>query len=185
MFDVGWTTIEQSASHAVFVASLGARWPFAGRVTHEVNIDARERSVTCTLTVATTSESMPAQVGWHPWFVRPARLEVDFAEMYVRDDAYIATNRRVAPPPGPWDDCFVGPRRTPTVVFDDGVRLAIESDCDHWVVYDMPKHALCVEPQSGPPDGFTLAPHVITPSEPLRRTMKLIAETDRRITSQR
>lgn len=185
VFDVGWTTIEQSAAHAVFVASLGARWPFAGRVTHEVSIDARERSVTCTLTVATTSESMPAQVGWHPWFVRPARLEVDFAEMYVRDDANIATNRRVAPPPGPWDDCFVGPRRTPTVVFDDGVRLTIESDCDHWVVYDMPKHALCVEPQSGPPDGFTLAPLVITPSKPLRRTMKLIAETDRRITSQR
>jgi galactose mutarotase-like enzyme len=38
----------------------------------------------------------------------------------------------------------------------------------------MPKHALCVEPQSGPPDGFTLAPLVVTPASPLRRTMKLI-----------
>jgi aldose 1-epimerase len=175
VFDVSWSTTEQSAKHAVFVAPLGARWPFAGRVTHEVSIDRAERSVACTLTVTTTAESMPAQVGWHPWFVRPARLEVDFAEMYVRDDAHIATNRRIPPPPGPWDDCFVGPRRAPNIVFDDGARIAVESDCDHWVVYDMPTHALCVEPQSGPPDGFTLAPHVITPTEPLRRTMKLIA----------
>jgi aldose 1-epimerase len=175
VFDVSWTTTDQSATYAVFVASLGARWPFAGRVTHEVSIDQAERSVACTLTVTTTAESMPAQVGWHPWFVRPARLEVDFAEMYVRDDAHIATNRRIPPPPGPWDDCFVGPRRAPNIVFDDGARIAVESDCDHWVVYDMPTHALCVEPQSGPPDGFTLAPHVITPTEPLRRTMKLIA----------
>jgi len=61
------------------------------------------------------------------------------------------------------------------VQFDDGVRLHVESDCDHWVIYDMPQHALCVEPQSGPPDGFTLDPHIITPGTSLQRTMKLIA----------
>jgi aldose 1-epimerase len=118
---------------------------------------------------------MPAQVGWHPWFVRPATLRVDFAEMYLRDDAYIPDGRRVTPPPGPWDDCFIGARHTPMVEFDDGTCLHIESDCDHWVIYDMPTHALCVEPQSGPPDGFSLAPHVITQRSPLQRTMKLIA----------
>jgi aldose 1-epimerase len=175
VFDVSWSTIDRSSTHAVMTARLGLRWPFGGVVTHEVSVDGVERSVTCTLTVSTSDQSMPAQVGWHPWFVRPARLDVDFAEMYVRDADYIPDGRRVAPTPGPWDDCFVGPRRTPTVCFDDGATVAVESDCDHWVVYDMPAHALCVEPQSGPPDGFTLAPHVITPSAPLRRTMKLIA----------
>ena len=64
---------------------------------------------------------------------------------------------------------------TPTIVFADDARITMVSDCDHWVIYDMPKHALCVEPQSGPPDGFTLAPHVVAPQSPLRRTMKLIA----------
>ncbi len=69
----------------------------------------------------------------------------------------------------------LGREKTPAVIFGDGARLNVESDCDHWVVYDMPTHALCLEPQSGPPDGFTLAPHVITPQSPLQRTMKLIA----------
>lgn len=174
VFDVSWTTIDHSPDHAVLVASLGARWPYQGSVTHEISVDAAERTVTCTLTVSTTSASMPAQVGWHPWFVRPATLEVDFAEMYVRDEQYIPSGRRIAPTPPPWDDCFVGARRSPTVTFADGARVVVESDCDHWVIYDMPKHALCVEPQSGPPDGFTLAPLVVTPASPLRRTMKLI-----------
>jgi len=174
VFDVSWSTIEQSPMHAVLTAPLGARWPFTGNVTHEVCVDITRRMVTCTLTVTTTNDSMPAQVGWHPWFVRPARLDVDFAEMYVRDADYIPSGQKVPPTAGPWDDCFVSPRRTPAVVFDD-VRIEIESDCDHWVVYDMPTHALCIEPQSGPPDGFTLAPHVVTPTTPLRRTMQLIA----------
>ena len=175
VFDVGWSTIEHSSAHVVLVASLGARWPFAGSVTHEIHIDTLERSVTCTLTVHATSSSMPAQVGWHPWFVRPATLQIAFSEMYVRDDEHIPDGRRVTPTSGPWDDCFVGAERTPVVQYDDGVRLHVESDCDHWVIYDMPQHALCVEPQSGPPDGFTLDPHVITPGTSLQRTMKLIA----------
>jgi aldose 1-epimerase len=175
VFDVSWSTLEQSPTHIVLAASLGARWPYAGEVTHEISLDAEQQSVSCTLEVTTTSESMPAQVGWHPWFVRPARLQVDFAEMYVRDNDYIATARRITPTAGPWDDCFTGARRPPEVAFDDGVRIVVESDCDHWVVYDMPKHALCVEPQSGPPDGFTLRQDVVTPTRPLRRTMTLHA----------
>ena len=175
VFDVAWVIVEQSSQHVLLVASLGPRWPYTATATHEIAIDVVERSVTCTLRVSTASPSMPAQVGWHPWFVRPATLDVDFAEMYVRDSEYIPDGRRIAPPPGPWDDCFVGPRRAPTVTFDDGARVTIESDCDHWVVYDMPSHALCIEPQSGPPDGFNIAPHVITPQHPLQRTMKLIA----------
>ncbi len=175
VFDVPWSTLEQSPTHVVLAATLGARWPFTGRVTHEISVDAEQQSVTCTLEVTTTSKSMPAQVGWHPWFVRPARLDVDFAEMYVRDDDYIATAQRITPPSGPWDDCFTGARRTPMILFNDGVRISVESDCDHWVIYDMPTHALCVEPQSGPPDGFTLQPQLVTPTQPLRRSMTLIA----------
>ncbi len=175
VFDIAWSTVDQSADHAVLIAQLGRRWPFGGSVTHEITVDARERSITCTLTVTTTAPSAPAQVGWHPWFVRPATPDVEFAEMYVRDVHHIPDGHRIAPPPGPWDDCFTGARRTPAVIFGDGTRIDIESDCDHWVVYDSPTHALCVEPQSGPPDGFTLAPQLITPHSPLQRTMKLIA----------
>lgn len=175
VFDTSWTIVERSPFHVHFVTPLGKHWPFAGSVTHEVSIDRAERSITCILTVSTTSASMPAQVGWHPWFLRPATLDFDFANMYVRDTEHIPEGRLVTPPPGPYDDCFTGSRRHPSVRFDDGSRIILESDCDHWVVYDMPKHAICLEPQSGPPNGFTLAPHVITPSSPLQRTLKLIA----------
>ena len=66
VFDVSWATVEQSPTRVVLAASLGARWPFAGHVTHEISLNTEQQSVNCTLEV-TTSESMPAQVGWHPW----------------------------------------------------------------------------------------------------------------------
>ena len=175
VFDVSWSTLEHSPTRIMLAASLGDRWPFSGHVTHEITLDSVQQSVTCTLEVTTTGESMPAQVGWHPWFVRPARLDVDFAEMYVRDADYIATAKRIPPPAGPWDDCFTGSRRSPEITFNDGTRIVVDSDCDHWVIYDMPTHALCVEPQSGPPDGFTLLPQLVTATQPLRRTMTLLA----------
>ena len=28
------------------------------------------------------------------------------------------------------------------------------STCDHVVLYDQPRHAICVEPQTGPPDAL-------------------------------
>lgn len=174
VFSRSWTTLERSEHHAIFVVGLGARWPFIGNVTHEVSVDVAAGVITCTLTVATEAESMPAQVGWHPWFVRPVSLTMDFAEMYVRDDDHIPTGRRIAPGTGPFDDCFVGARQAPVLEFADGGRIELHSDCDHWVIYDEPAHALCVEPQSGPPDGVNIAPHVITPSTPLQRSMKLI-----------
>ena len=33
-----------------------------------------------------------------------------------------------------------------------GSRSRLTSTCDHWVVYTEPEHAICVEPQSGPPE---------------------------------
>jgi galactose mutarotase-like enzyme len=35
------------------------------------------------------------------------------------------------------------------------------------VVYTNPEHAVCVEPQSGPPDEFNLAPKIVEPGTPL------------------
>jgi aldose 1-epimerase len=37
-------------------------------------------------------------------------------------------------------------------------------------VFDEPEHAICVEPQTGPPDAFTLDPVVVRPGEPLVAT---------------
>jgi aldose 1-epimerase len=91
--------------------------------------------------------------------------------MYLRDDEGIPTGELVAPPPRPWDDCFVRPLATPELRYP-GLTVRVESDCDHWVVYDQPSHATCVEPQSGPPDAVNLGlATVLEPGEFLQRSM--------------
>ena len=96
---------------------LGPDWPFAGRAVQRFELSAD--SLMCRLEVH-ADEPMPASIGWHPWFVRrlegvPGELELDLdaGAMLVRDADGIATDRRVEPPPGPWDDCFVDLRRPP------------------------------------------------------------------------
>jgi len=53
--------------------------------------------------------------------------------------------------------------------------VTISADCDHWVIYDHPADATCVEPQSGPPDAFNLdlPINVVGPNAPLRRTFTI------------
>ena len=92
--------------------------------------------------------------------------------MYVRDDVGIPTGELVPTPPGPWDDCFVEPT-DPIELRFDGLTVTISSDCDHWVVYDQPAHATCVEPQTGPPDGPNLAPVRLESGETLSRSMRI------------
>jgi aldose 1-epimerase len=41
------------------------------------------------------------------------------------------------------------------------------------VVYDEPGHAVCVEPQSGPPDGPNLEPVMVPANGVLQRWMRL------------
>ena len=93
--------------------------------------------------------------------------------MYVRDSVGIPTGETVSPPPPPYDDCFTGSRKQPRIIFDESITVTIESDCSHWVVYDETSHAICVEPQSGPPDGFNLEQFIVEPSKPLTRFMRL------------
>ncbi len=61
---------------------------------------------------------------------------------------------------------------TPPRLWIDGLEVSISSDCDYWVVYDMPTNATCVEPQSGLPDAFNMAGATrLDPGEELRRSM--------------
>ncbi|MFM9086340.1 MAG: apolipoprotein N-acyltransferase [Acidimicrobiia bacterium] len=175
VFDVAWRVVHADARGVRMTADLGPRWPLGGSVSHEVRLvdDSDGTSVECTLEVTAADASMPVQVGWHPWFVRPCTLDASFREMYVRDADGIPTGARVAPTPGPHDDCFTGALAAPVVRWDD-LALRVESDCSHWVVYDQPSHALCVEPQSGPPDGFTIEPLVLAPRATMRRTMRIV-----------
>ncbi len=170
------TLFDHPASHQEFgetTARLGWTledpWPFAGTVTHTVEL--AETGITLTLEVAAQA-AMPVTVGWHPWWRREIGtdrpLELQFAPsgMYLRDDEGIPTGELGAVSPGPWDDCFPRPDEPVRLVWPDAVTLRLETSCSDLVVFTQPDFATCVEPQSGPPDAVNsgvdlavLAPH--------------------------
>lgn len=158
---------------------LGPDWPFAGRVVQRFELGSDH--LTCHLELH-AEERMPASMGWHPWFVRqlpPAavptedaepgvlELDLDAGAMYVRDEEGIAIDRRIPPPPGPWDDCFTDLRRAPVLRWPGFLELTIESPCRDWVVYTVPEDALCVEPQTAPPDALNNGPSIVEPGQSL------------------
>lgn len=166
--------IDATPTSIAMKVDLGDRFPFKGSVSQSISIN--DDTIEFVLTLSTEAESMPGQVGWHPWFARPCRVETNFGAMYLRDSAGMPTGKTITPPQGPYDDCFTNSRQSPKIIFssDREISLVIESDCSHWVIYDEPEHAICVEPQSGPPDGFNLEPKIITPGSPLTRYMRFI-----------
>lgn len=161
---------------------LDGHWPLGGSVTHQVQL--AEDSLTLTLCVTAGARAMPAMVGWHPWFRRvlspaaqPVRLCFEADSMYELDEDAIPTGRLVPVPDGPWDNCFVGVTSPITLTWPGQLRLTLSSDCEHWVVYDQPDHAICVEPQSAAPDVFNHAPNSLDqrlePGQSLTRSFTL------------
>ncbi len=154
---------------------MDGRWPFRGRVSQRFAV--REDGLDVEMTLE-ADEPQPAVIGWHPWFRRalepggvPVRLSFDAAEMLVRDAEGIPSGARTSPPDGPWDDCFTGLRSDPVLEWP-GLRLTLSSSCPWWVVYTQPAYAVCVEPQSGPPDAANSGPQLVTPGAPLTHTMR-------------
>jgi aldose 1-epimerase len=150
--------------------SCDLAWELGGRAWQRVEVG--DTSVTCVLGVAAGDRAMPAEIGWHPWFVKPLSLAFRPVAMYVRDAEGIPNGELVPTPPGPWDDCFVNTEPVELRYPDLTVTVA-SPDCGAWVVYDQPPHATCVEPQSGPPDAFNLDQRVLEPGQELVRTMSI------------
>jgi aldose 1-epimerase len=153
------------------VGALG--WPFAGVARQSITL--APDGVDFAMSVESTDGSTyPASLGWHPWFAKPDRLDFHPVAMYQQDDAGLPTGDLVVPPPGPWDDCFVN-HQPIRLHYDRQIAsiVTVSSSADHWVVYDGPEHATCVEPQTGPPDALTLRPKIVAPGVPLRMTMRI------------
>lgn len=169
-----WSVSDVSDTFVVMRCGLDDHWPFGGWVGQRIELF--DDRLECRLTITADDLAMPAQIGWHPWFVKPDSAQIDFDVMYVRDPDGIPTGELVPSPSGPWDDCFVGPRGPLRLHYGDLV-VQVDSDCDHWVIYDEQVRATCVEPQSGPPDGFnSVNAHAFTrlsPGESLERSMTI------------
>jgi aldose 1-epimerase len=148
-------------------------WPFAGVARQRISLTTA--ALRCDLSVEATNRSFPCSIGWHPWFLKPDRVTFIPQAMYRRAAIGLPTEELVEPVPGPWDDTFIN--TGPVTLHYDSRRyarsLTVTSDCDHWVVFDQPAHATCVEPQSGPPDAPNVKPQLITPGHPLTRWMQV------------
>jgi len=163
---------------------LGPDWPWRGTV--EQRIEVTPRSLTAVLQVDALDAPMPVTVGWHPWLRRTvgghaAALQLPAERMWRRDDDGIPDGTLVDPTPGTWDDCFTALVGPVEVRWPGVLALRIDSDCEHVVVFDEPAHALCVEPQSGPPDAHNSEEDlaVVVPGEPLVHHMIWTWEADR------
>jgi aldose 1-epimerase len=171
--DTAWRTARTEQDSAVFTYDLAEPWPYPGRVTQLVALTAE--SLTLTMGVETIGDSFPAQVGWHPWFLRNlggggADVEIDFSPAWQeeRGENHLPTGRRIEPKPGPWDDCFGMPDGVAVALRWPGqLELKVTSRTEWVVVYDEQPAAVCVEPQSGPPNGLNTLPRLVTPVEPL------------------
>ncbi|GAC1586570.1 MAG: aldose 1-epimerase [Acidimicrobiales bacterium] len=174
VLDAQWDVEATGTSHCRMACDLGPRWPFRGRVTQEVSVD--PGGLHLSLQVWSDGGPMPASAGWHPWFVRDVvgggalEVSLDAERRWERDTEGIPTGIEVpagSRPPFGWDDCFAGLVADPVLTWPGALELTLRSTCSDWVLFDAPSHAVCVEPQTGPPDALNLGPSVVTPGRPL------------------
>jgi len=174
VFDRAWQVTFRGEDRVELESELGPDWPFRGRVTQAIVLV--PGGLEATLTVEAT-DAMPVVLGWHPWFRREvdgiaAELDFEAHAMYARDSSGLPTGATIPPTPRPWDDAFTDIVIPPRLTWPGVLRLDLRSTAPFWVVFDERDAAICVEPQTAPPDAFNLAavvgvdPPVAAPRRP-------------------
>ena len=135
--------------------------PYLGAIV-EQNIEVLDNALRWSLEYDAGSCDLPAWIGMHPWFPRDldrggsAEIEFHAKKMFAKDDYGLPSGKLIAPSPQPWDDCFTEVEGVPAVVWEDVMRVSIESDAPYWVVYNEDSEGVCIEPQTAPPDAANL-----------------------------
>jgi aldose 1-epimerase len=174
VLDRAWQVTFRGDDRVEVESDLGPDWPFRGRVTQAIVLV--PGGLEATLTVEAV-EPMPVVLGWHPWFRREidgaaAELTFEAHSMYARDATGLPTGATIPPTPRPWDDAFTDIDIPPRLTWPGVLRLDIRSTAPSWVVFDEREEAICIEPQTGPPDAFNLAaavgvdPPIAAPGRP-------------------
>ena len=152
---------ESDADVARLVARIAEHpgWPWPTVV--DIEWELRERCLTTTITVHAPEDEIPVVVGWHPWFRReldtggPMEWALAATERAERGEDYLPTGRLLPfdQGQGPFDDAFVVPDGRATVRWPGALTVEIAADSDWFVVFDQLPLSVCIEPQSGPPNG--------------------------------
>jgi galactose mutarotase-like enzyme len=166
-YDRTWDVTATSDTAVDLRVDLQPGWPFAGEATMQWRSVPEGLSLRLGVRAA---ESMPVWIGIHPWFRRVLddgrvlSYAFDAKHMYVRGPDGIPTGELVPVPPGPWDDCFSGVSQAALQWGD--LRMLVTASSDTWVVFDERSEAVCVEPQTAPPDAVRLGQaHWLSPGE--------------------
>jgi aldose 1-epimerase len=168
-YDHAWAVERVEADEAALSCALGpAGWPLGGNVRQHVRL-APDRLVV--IAEVEAERSMPAIIGWHPWFLRgpeDARVRVD-ASSTLETAGLIPTGRRLAVDAvtdlraGPLlgdrqlDHVYPDPASPAVIDWPDlQLRIGFASPISTLVVHTRP-HAFCVEPQTAWPNAPALA----------------------------
>jgi aldose 1-epimerase len=161
LYDQRWLIDDADDGYLRLRARLEPRWPFPGHAIHEIALS--EGGLELRLEVHAAALPFPATVGWHPWFRRnlgvgdSLTVQLDARRFYPRGIDGLPLGTLTDPPPeGPWDDCFTAITWPATLTWPGALEVSMTSTCSHAVLYDQQRHAVCLEPQSGPPDAANL-----------------------------
>jgi aldose 1-epimerase len=180
-----WEMLEVAPDTVVMAARLGPPWPFGGRAVQRIRL--APDALRAEIEVHAAERPMPVIVGWHPWFARilrsaagsrvgaPVEVDLPAGGMLRRGPDGIPTGEVVRPiPPGPWDDCFVDLAGDPVVRWPGALEVTLSSDARWWVLYTERQEGICVEPQTGPPNGLGTGEHtIVEPGRPLVAAMTI------------
>lgn len=152
---------EGDRAEAVLVSDTHAEWPWP--MTVRMRWVLEPERLTTRIEVEAPAEPFPVTVGWHPWFRRrlqdvgpdtDARVTMDAVAMLMRDDSGLPALSADVIPDGPFDDAFLVPSGRARIEWRGEVAIDIESEGRWFVLYDERDECVCLEPQSGPPDGL-------------------------------
>ncbi|WP_187279919.1 aldose 1-epimerase [Quadrisphaera setariae] len=179
---VPWDVVEAEEHHAVLRRDLGHDWPWRGHaeIRYDLTPTSLELRLECWNDGTDADGPMPAWIGMHPWhprFVGGAEAELDVpvtdpaTAVMVKDDEGIIDGRRGPLPHGApnhhrIDEALAGVVWPATITWPGVARLEISSDAEYGVVFTERDEAVCVEPQTGPPDAAALGlAHAVAPGE--------------------
>ncbi len=156
-----WEVVEQTSTAARlrFLHRPG-RWPWAYEAFQNVEIDDGRLTVTLSATNLTDAD-MPASLGLHPYFERPARVSFNVDGMWETDRNLLPVDWRSATSFRAHDvgrlaldNCFTGWDRR-AIVDGPAGHTQIQSNLDYLHVY-IPRSggAFCLEPVSAAPDAL-------------------------------
>lgn len=175
VLDRTWEVLAADDCEVALRTSLGPAWPWPGRA--HVTWRLEDGALVSRLRVeALAGASFPAVAGWHPWFRRrldaggDVAIEMAASAVLERGPDHLPTGRRLDPAAvaGPFDDAFLVPDGRVRLTWPGALELTASSTAAWVVVFDELPDEVCVEPQTGPPDGLSgPGVEVVTPERPL------------------